>query len=317
MIDARSPSFHDRNHPPTASQRRLAISRTPRAIGHLALTVHLDYLVIGHVTRDRGHDGFTIGGTVSYAGRTARALGCRVGILTSASNDIDLGQALGGILVARIPAAETTTFENSYTAEGRHQLLHSVAEPLNPEAVPPDWRATIVHLGPVARECSPALVDAFGDAFVGVTPQGWMRRWDRAGRVHSCTWDGAERVLARADCVVLGEEDVRDIGDTADTVAHYSARTRLLVVTAGARGCTVYERGQGRHFPAPSVHEVDPTGAGDIFAAVFFVELQRSGDASVAARFANCVAAHSVTRVGLASTPGREKVARCAQAAQA
>jgi sugar/nucleoside kinase (ribokinase family) len=179
--------------------------------------------------------------------------------------------------------------------------------------VPPDWKATIVHLGPVARECSPALVDAFEDSFIGVTPQGWMRRWDEAGHVHAGEWERAERVLARADCVVLSEEDIR--GDV-NTVAHYAARTRLLVVTAGARGCTVYECGRGHHHPALSVHEVDPTGAGDIFAAAFFVWQQRGGDASGAARFANCVAAHSVTRVGPASTPCHEEIARCERAAR-
>lgn len=268
----------------------------------------MNYLAIGHVTRDLTGSGFVLGGTVSYAARTARALGCRVGIITSAAPDLDLSQALNGIIVACIPAATTTTFENVYTSTGRHQVIHAVARTLTPEVVPTDWRGEIVHLGPVARECDPALVTAFADAFIGLTPQGWMRCWDTTGRVSRCQWEGAEELLARADAVVLSEEDVG--GDMA-LVARYAAQTRLLVVTEGARGCTVHTQGQVHHFPAPTVREVDPTGAGDVFAAAFFVRLYRRGDPWEAARFANCVAARSVTRRGLDGTPTAEEIARC------
>jgi sugar/nucleoside kinase (ribokinase family) len=210
--------------------------------------------------------------------------------------------------VYRSCAEMTTTFENVYTSQGRRQMIHGVAATLTAEAIPAHWHPAIVHLGPVARECDPALVDAFGDAFVGVTPQGWMRRWDQGGHVTRGPWDEAEAVLSRADAVVLSEEDVE--GDE-DLVTHYAARTRLLVLTRGAAGCTVYAAGQARSFPAPVVRAVDATGAGDIFAAAFFVRLERSGDPWAAARLANCVAARSVPRPGLAGTPSVEGVARC------
>jgi sugar/nucleoside kinase (ribokinase family) len=273
--------------------------------------VELDYLAIGHVTRDLAGGAFTIGGTVSYAARTARALGCRVGVVTSASPDLDLSHALGNVPITRTPAATTTTFENIYTSDGRRQMLHTTAETLVPTMVPPDWKVAaggIVHLGPVAQECAPALSDAFGDAFVGLTPQGWMRCWDHAGRVGRCRWEGAEPLLARADAVVLSEEDVA--GDEA-LARQYAAQTRLLALTQGAAGCTVYAEGQSRHLPAPTVHEVDATGSGDVFAAAFFVWLRRGGDPWAAARFANCVAARSVTREGLSGTPTPDEVARC------
>lgn len=271
----------------------------------------LDYLVVGHVTRDLIDGGFTLGGTVSYAARTALALGCRVGIVTSANTDLDLGQGLSDVLVTRFPASTTTTFENIYTADGRRQMLRGVADLLTPEMMPSQWKATIAHLGPVARECDPALVYAFGDAFVGVTPQGWMRQWDEAGRVSRRRWEEAEQLLARADAVVLSEEDVR--GDKS-LIAQYATQARLLVVTQGVKGCTVYTHGQGRSFPALSAREADPTGAGDIFAAAFFVGLQRSGDPAVAACFANCIASRSVTRMGLDGAPRSREVASCEQA---
>ena len=273
--------------------------------------VELDYLVVGHVTRDLIDGGYTIGGTIAYAGRTALALGCRVGIVTSARSDLDLSPVLDSALITRIPASTTTTFENIYTADGRLQVLHSVANPLVPELMPSQWKASIVHLGPVAQECAPTLVHAFGDAFVGVTPQGWMRQWDDGGHVSSRPWKEAEQIFARADAVVLSEEDM--CGD--DTlVDRYASQARLLVVTKGAKGCTVYVQGQARSFPAPSEPEVHPTGAGDIFAAAFFQALWRSGDPALAACFANCIASRSVTRVGLASVPSAHEIALCERA---
>jgi sugar/nucleoside kinase (ribokinase family) len=277
-----------------------------------APSAKLDYLVIGHVTRDVVNGAFVIGGTASYASRTAHVLGCRVGVVTSVAPDLDLSQVLGGVLVARIPAATTTTFENIYFTNRRRQVLRGVAEQLTPATIPSDWQVNlsngVVHLGPVAQECDPALVDAFGDVFVGLTPQGWMRHWDQAGNVSSCRWEKAERLLARADAVVMSEEDVA--GDIA-LIGRYTAQARLLVVTQGASGCTVYTDGEHRHFPASPVREVDPTGAGDVFATAFFVSLCRSGDPWQAAQFANCVAAWSVTRKGLAGTPTPEEVLDC------
>ncbi|MCX7683001.1 MAG: PfkB family carbohydrate kinase [Anaerolineae bacterium] len=276
-------------------------------------SVELDYLVIGHMTRDLIQGGgFTAGGTVSYAACTARALGCRVGVITSTGPELDPTQVLDGVYVTSSPAAATTTFENIYSSEGRRQLLHSVAHPLTPELLPSHWSVSqtqgVVHIGPVARECAASFVHAFGDAFIGVTPQGWMRQWDSTGYVRPSQWEGSEVVLARADAVVLSEEDVQ--GDHR-TIAHLAAQTRLLVVTRGAAGCSLYLNGRVHHFPALPVREVDPTGAGDVFAAAFFVTLRRHGDPYMAARFANCIAAHSVTRAGLESIPTPDEVIYC------
>jgi sugar/nucleoside kinase (ribokinase family) len=54
--------------------------------------------------------------------------------------------------------------------------------------------------------------------------------------------------------------------------------------------------------------EFDPTGAGDIFAAAFFVRLYLTRDPWESARFANQIAATSVTRGGLDGVPTQEEV---------
>ena len=83
----------------------------------------VDYLIVGHVAADITPTGVLLGGTVSYAGLTARALGVRVGIVTSSGEDAPL-QALDGIPIVNVPAEHSTTFENIKTENGRKQILH-------------------------------------------------------------------------------------------------------------------------------------------------------------------------------------------------
>ena len=281
--------------------------------------VDLDYLVIGHVTRDlnvpssqrpRGDPQMVpgrLGGTAAYAARTARALGCRVGVVTSAACDLGLREELGDVRIARDPARASTVFVNIY-GDGRRQLIRSIARTIDPATVPADWHASLIHIGPVAGECDPSLVTSFPGAFVGVTPQGWMREWDQTGHVTRRPWSEAAKILPHADAVVLSEEDVA--GDRS-LVIDYACQTRCLVLTEGAAGCTVYAAGDTYQVSAPKVSEVDPTGAGDVFAACFFYVLQRTGDPCRAARFANCCAARSVARPGLLASPLVAEVARC------
>jgi sugar/nucleoside kinase (ribokinase family) len=55
--------------------------------------------------------------------------------------------------------------------------------------------------------------------------------------------------------------------------------------------------------PAYPAREVDPTGAGDVYAAAFLVRYRESGDAPASALFASCVASFSVEAPGLEGIP--------------
>ncbi len=271
----------------------------------------IDYLVVGHVTQDVTPAGLTLGGTAIYASRTALALGCRVALVTSVAADLPLDQALTGVDIVRLPAQTTTTFENVCTPTGRRQILHARANPLDLSAVPPAWRKPkIVHLGPLADECDPHLIEGFPDSLIGVTPQGWTRQWDAQGHVSPGPWSGAARWLPRVDAAVLSREDVRDAQSLAADWARWAP---ILVVTDGPQGCVVYAEGRQRRIPVTPRPDVDPTGAGDVFAAAFFVRLQRTGDPWRAARAANAVAALSVGRGGWSATPSPEAVERVLQ----
>lgn len=268
----------------------------------------VDYLAVGHAAVDITPAGNQLGGTVCYAALTARAMGLRAGIVTSAGADAPL-QALEGIPIVNIPADYSTTFENIKTESGRRQILHHRAAPIFFDHVPQAWRnAPIVHLAPIAQEVDPQMAEGFPSSFVGVTPQGWMRGWDEKGSVEVKAWENSGQVLGRAGGVVISAEDVDRNLELVEWMAH---QTRILCLTEGEWGAVLYWNGDRRRFRPPPVEEVDSTGAGDIFAAAFFVRLHQTRDPWEAARFATQLAARSVTRSGLRGIPTREEIEHC------
>lgn len=270
----------------------------------------MGYLLIGHISQDVVPGGFSLGGTVSFSGRVAMALGWATSILTSASPaSAPILDSLKGISITCISSAATTTFENIYNDEGRRQTLLGVADTLTPDCLPDDLKSSeLVHFAPIAQEVSADLCALFPRAVRCATPQGWMRAWDRTGAVRYKRWRDAERVLPLLDAVVLSIEDV--MGDEA-LVKDFSTMSPLLVMTKGKEGCILYDKGHPTRLPTHAVTEIDPTGAGDIFATAFFSEYARYQDPVSAARFALFLATESVQYSGL---PREESIIRARRA---
>ena len=274
----------------------------------LAVLESVDYLVIGHVTEDVTPGGLRLGGTATFSALTARALGLRVGIVTAANEKTSLS-ALSGITVISTPSEHTTTFENIYIGDERKQTLQHQAEMISFENVPDVWRmAPIIHLGPVAQELHSELPKNFSPSLLGITPQGWMRTWNDNGHVSPCKWDSAKTFLPHAGAVVFSREDVGGDEELIEAMAH---ETRVLVVTEGDAGSVLFWNGDRRRFRAPELEEVDATGAGDIFAAAFFIRLYTTRDPWESARFATQLASRSVARVGLDGIPTQKEIEEC------
>jgi hypothetical protein len=290
--------------------------------------LHINFLTVGTLTRDTTPDGFRLGGTVSFAAVTARRLGWQPGVLTRASLDGLVpgepgadglvrttglaGTALAGIPVYVESSPVTTTFTNIYGPEGRTQYITAVAPPVTPDGLPTEWFGTpVVLLGAIARELPPHWAAEFPGALMGIAPQGLMRRWDGAGLVSHGRWDDGHVFMRRCDAVFMSREDVG--GDDA-YIAQLAAQTRLLVVTDGYHGATVYLRGNATAIPPRAAREVDPTGAGDVFATSFLIRYAETRDPFVAARFANIVASMSVEAAGMDAIPQRFEVEQWVEA---
>ncbi|HSH04466.1 MAG TPA: PfkB family carbohydrate kinase [Anaerolineae bacterium] len=256
------------------------------------------YVAVGHVCWDKLESGLVPGGTVTFAGRWVEQAGYETAILTSAASTYPFPTILPNITVQNVAAAETTTFENQYIEQGRRQYLFRRADDLESASWPQGWeKIPVRHIGPIANEVAVDMVVASEEILVGVTPQGWLRQWDETGLIRSRRWELASWVLRRATAVILSDEDITDPA----LWAQYRQWANILVMTQGEKGCTVWFNGEQREFPAPKVVVANLTGAGDIFAAAFFLNLYESKNPWLAAEQANQQAAYSVSQDSLAA----------------
>ena len=231
-----------------------------------------------------------------------------------------------------IPAGHTTTLSTRGSGAQRSQRLLAWAGPM---VEPLTLDAEILHLAPVARETPTTWRGQ--TRFVGLTPQGLVRRWERGARPTLVQLDagslvgdvplaaGAQEALAgdispvdldpqmlpgRFSAAVISEEECESCH------ALFTAARRggaYVAVTAGPRPATV-------HLPTPAAGSVlqtevprfvrarDDLGAGDVFAAAFFVALEEGRGPLEAAAFGNAAAALRISGVGPGSVATRTAI---------
>jgi sugar/nucleoside kinase (ribokinase family) len=270
-------------------------------------------LVVGHATLDVAGGTLVPGGSAYYAAHALAALGAEVRVLTSAGTDLPrgslafqapLGVPRPGLIDARIvPAPVTTLFENVHGPEGRRrQRVCAAAPPLSPDALPDEWRAAdLLLLAPVLGELEPgAFVRMVSARTVGLCVQGLVRETRLDGEVVPRRLAPLAADLAGIDAVFLGEDEV---SGQPDLPASLASLVPIVARTRGEHGSEVRTRDGtlrvGVH-PAP---EVDPTGAGDVYAAAFLFVLARGGAPADAARLAAAAASIVVEGLGGATLP--------------
>lgn len=265
----------------------------------------INYLVIGHVTADLTEKGVQLGGTATFSGLTAKALGLRAGVITSHSPDLDT-QPIQSLWMFNKTSNCTTTFKNISDGKTRTQYLYQIALRLTKADIPqlkpvPD----IVHLGPVANEVDYRILQCFPNSLKCLTPQGWMRAVNADSQVVQRSWEESEATLAQADVAVVSLEDIQM---NEDLIANMASAIPVFVVTENKKGARVYWHNDARFINAPEVKYLDDTGAGDIFATAFFYRYFYTRDPWEAGRFAVTLASLSVSRKHLDSIPEQEEI---------
>jgi sugar/nucleoside kinase (ribokinase family) len=99
-------------------------------------------------------------------------------------------------------------------------------------------------------------------------------------------------LLRRADVVLASAGELEALGGDEAAI---TARGGAVVYKRGPAGATVVTAEGTRHIPAPEVTEIDPDGAGDIFAAGYVVAALAGLDPAASAGVAVQVASESVT----------------------
>ncbi len=271
-----------------------------------------EYLVIGHICADLHPDGkVVLGGTALYSALTAARLGWRTAVLTRGiygrsvhGHEVpSLEQFADELSIIVQDAGSTTMFVNTYVAGRRTQQLPHWAGQIDLRGLPPHWRnAKIVHLGPIAQEIDTKQTGGITAEFLGATPQGWMREWPKpaGGRVHTTHLRLPPKLVGGLDGIVVSDEEIADCRDTVEAVGS----RRIGAITMGENGSRVIFGGDHEHVAAYKVNVADHTGAGDTYAAAFFIKAtDRSISAVRAAEFASAVSALSLTGIGVDGIP--------------
>ncbi len=165
--------------------------------------------------------------------------------------------------------------------------------------------APAVVFGSIAHEIGAGLLAAFPAPVRVLVGQGELRTWQADGTVGTGEWESAAETLPLVSAVVLSEEDLG--GDLRP--AERWARLTPVIVTLAERGARVFARDDlytVAGFRAAVV--VDPTGAGDAFAAGLALALGEGRSLREASRFANAVASFAVEAPGTDGLADRARV---------
>lgn len=253
---------------------------------------------IGFFCHDVQGDIYILGGTASYSSLMLQQLGKQTAVLTSVGEDFLFFNKFSnaGLQVKNKVAAKTTVFNNVYDAKGdRTQYMYARAATLTAQDIPTAWKKTpLVKLCLIADEADPSLLSAFPNAIIGATIQGWLRQWDENGKIapKAMNWE----LLRSVDVVLFSEDDLKGFEEMLPTIVDY---VPVTVMTKGKHGASVFYKGIEYDFPAFPVTEVDPTGAGDVFAATFLYQFAESQDIHLATAYAHAAASYVVEGVGV------------------
>jgi sugar/nucleoside kinase (ribokinase family) len=277
--------------------------------------LHFDYTTVGHVTIDVLEDGSTQpGGAAFYSALQAARLGLRAQIVTR-GNEREIEELLEPYrdeLELRIqPARQTTTLQTSGHGESRSQRVLAWAGPIAEDL---DLDTSILHLAPVARETPTRWRGTVG--FLGLTPQGLAREWSGARkRISGCMPSrSAVLVAERCDALVLSEHER---GFCQRLIERACDAGAIVAITAGERPNTILlPDGRTLELAVAPVHApVADLGAGDVFAAAFFIALADGRSAVEAAGRGNAAAARRMGGQGANAVGGiREIEARAGEA---
>jgi sugar/nucleoside kinase (ribokinase family) len=217
------------------------------------------------------------GGPPFYASQAVAALGipAEVRVKCAAKDRPVFERALAGGM--------TATYAFSYEGETRRMSVESLGDVWSSddvEGVGADW----IHVGALYRGEFPR------DVLALMKDRGARISFDGQGLVRPARTGPLElepepdmSFLRHVSVLKLSEEEARVLVGRLEERPLSALGVPEVVVTLGSRGCIVVARRTLVHVPAEPLSEVDPTGAGDAFAAAYVVARSRGHGAKAAA----------------------------------
>lgn len=274
-------------------------------------------LIVGHTTHDHYRQGLVAGGCAFY-GIGAHAFFARADrrpapqLLTLVGDDFQCVDEVRRFDAHLVQRGRTTTFANYYPSTGpRVQLLEALAPPIAPTDFPTTvGDIDVVHLAPVLGELDLPAWKSWRDrhspeALLAINVQGWIKIpgpevptrsheslqargiATTARTVIQQPWDIPAEALTGIDIATVSDEDLIGQGDLLERLRK---AVPLVSCTHGKQGATIYHRHHTYQVGIFPADVVDPTGAGDIFAATFIHKIALGLKPPLAARYASAAA---------------------------
>ena len=212
-----------------------------------------------------------------------------------------------GIVHNLLPSLNTGGFGLVYDERGNRELsVLGIADPISP-SVNGYNNIDFILLGPIMGEVSFKLVENIKlntDAPILLDPQGLLRVYENGLVVHRLT---REFETIAPLCTVIKANELETLTITGvnprldpDTAVKilYAYGCKIAIVTLAEAGSVIYDGKKIYHIPPFITTAIDPTGAGDTYAAGFMVRYLETKDLAEIGCFASSVASVMVENVG-------------------
>ena len=246
------------------------------------------------------------GGAVAYSSKLALDHQMNPGIITSCAKDYDLEVLLPDIKSIIYPSENTTTFMNTYNMGERNQalLFHSNKIPQN--IIPKQWKKPkIFFAGPLLHEIPKDSINWFQADFSYIVPQGWFRRWGDDGIIEIISYMANNQFNKKWDLMVLSKEESANL--SKELLLTWA---KIICITKSSDGANIFcDNGEEFKISAIEVPDVvDPTGAGDIWAAAMAIKLHSGSSIIEAGNYASAAAALSIESFSFSSSLRPSKI---------
>lgn len=273
------------------------MSKVPLKIGVVgALTID--------VNRSRGGAYRYVGGGGFYSSVSLSRIGVETVLFTAYGPDMDPEWVARlrrmGVTIHLEELEGSIAFENLY--EGSLRLQKSSGEPARKIFVEKNRFSgfNAVHVTPVLNEVDYRVFEELAEAGckVSIDAQGFVRRVGEDGYVHSIKRILSEDALKNVSYLHMNFEEQmfflnRDVKELFDMNPDM-----VVEITNSEHGSIVMDKHRCFYIPALETSPLDPTGAGDVYAAVFIAKHAESRDLLESGLYAAACASIKVEKTG-------------------
>lgn len=236
------------------------------------------------------------GGSCLYGSVLAQLLTSNVSVITSVGKDFPI-KKYPGIHWMVQESKFTTKYKHHYDNHQRFSSLSARGNSIDLKKIPEDiQKSDVVMICPIVQEVIPDAIDFFETQWIGLTPQGWFRKFDARGEV-SWTRSVHRELPRKIKLIVVSQEDISE-----DPAAWFwiQESAEISVCTMGKEGYILSKNGvEKKYDPIEIIQEKNPTGCGDIFSTSLMYLLRNGFLPEDAAKYAGHAAGLSSTQDGI------------------